>query len=105
MKKLILRFPLHKPQFFIPSIVIIVTIIAMCNNYFFYRNKDIQVALELQKTQKLIGAFYESCLELNSVEQCRMQLINSINHTWVTGQITVLDENQNEILDLNRETY
>lgn len=105
MKKIITNLPLHNRYFFWSTVIVMVTLMVMFVNYFFYQTKDKTLKYQLEDTVLLIGSYYDHCLKVNPETVCKEQLVAVVNSVFDYGTITVLDSNNRTLIELDKESY
>lgn len=105
MKKIISNLPLHNRYFFWSTVIIMVTLMVMFVNYFFYQTKDKTLKYQLEDTVLLMGSFYDHCLKINSTDICKEQLKSVVTNIFDYGTLTIVDSNNRTLIEIDKETY
>lgn len=87
-------------------LAILVVILVMANNFFYYQSRDDLSLSALKNIFKAISGQYEACLNSSmGPDQCRENLKNGLYHSWSYGRITVVDKNGAIFFEKDQENY
>ncbi len=99
-------FPIHKTQFFVALMILLVFSLVMANNFFYYQSRDDLAQSTLRQVEQSLSGQYESCLKSNlGTNKCQEIFIKGLKKSWKVGIISVLDYQGKLVFESDKEPY